>query len=380
MKINFLFSDFRPTIKCGEALAAVTSVLSGTYNAKQSQMNVHSQLNAQSSENAINRDWQTEQAEIARQYNTAERIAAQSWSEQMLDKQNQYSSPAEQVKRYQQAGINPAVAMSSGMQSVSVSPSSGSPQSSPIPSGVSGLSPVGFQPSSLNIGQLMNGVGSMFRDLAQAKQLGVNTDIISQSAEYLIKNNMLTAEHKQLAVDMLRIDKVIKDETKDASISRAWDESKKAMYDALISSDEQSRQQLYSRVLESQKNLNDALANYHGKNAELLCLDIFNYNAKLNAYLNLSKAQTKEAASSASLKDEQARFAKFDNDLRSKYSADVANSYIKELTSKGLISSADGKEALRKLSILEHLSGDSYIRKLDEALEWIKGKISIFGK
>lgn len=43
--------------------------------------------------------------------------AQRQWSERMIDRQNRYNSPVEQVKRLRKAGINPALAMDNGMMS-----------------------------------------------------------------------------------------------------------------------------------------------------------------------------------------------------------------------------------------------------------------------
>lgn len=242
------------------------------------------QMNFQSEENSINRDWQTVEAEKARQF-----------SAQQLQKEMDYNSPVYQANELSKAGINPVIAMSGGKGVASVSGGSSAPVASPV----GGVSPVQAQPIDLQIPQLMNGVGSMFKNLAEAKQLGVNTDILTKSAEYLIKNNMLTAEQKELGNSLLAINRYIEDEVKDAKISRAWDESKKAMYDAVISSNEADRGNLISRVLESQEALNNALSCYHGNNAELVALEVANFSKKLNAYLALAGAQADEARAGA---------------------------------------------------------------------------------
>ena len=167
MKILFLDRSLEPRFKNGAAgglVSSFSSMLSGTCSAQQSGANVAMQLGAQKVENAINRDWSTAEAEKARQYNTSEREAAQQYGIDVMNKQNEYNSPAAQAERLRAAGVNPVLAMTGNVQNVSANSQPSTPQSSPMPSGVSGLSPVSVQPANLQIGQLMNGVGSMMKD------------------------------------------------------------------------------------------------------------------------------------------------------------------------------------------------------------------------
>lgn len=385
MVYRILLNDYRPLLKCGPAVVGALGVgasLGSSYiTAKSSEGIADKNISAQQQENQINRDWQTQQAELARSYNTQERLASQDFAKQMIDYQNTYNAPAEQAKRLQAAGINPQIAMSGNVQNVSANSSPSSPQQSPMPAQVQGLSPVSQQPLDLQIPQLMNGIGSMFRNLAEAKERGVNTDILSKSAEYLIKNNMLSAQEKELANSILNLNKYILSETKDAAVLRAWDEAKDAMYKAVISSNEANRGDLINRVYESQDLLNKALSNYHGKNSELLGLEIGAFNRKLDAYIKLSGAQTSEAYAGARLKSAQSDFEEFSNSMRSHFKEDVFDTYITKLQNERLISNADAYEARRKIRVLGSIeNGTDFLRKLDGALEWIKGKISIFGK
>lgn len=323
------------------------------------------QMKFQEEQNSINRDWQTVEAEKARQF-----------SAEQQQKAMDYNSPVYQANELTKAGINPVLAMQGGHGIASISGGSAAPMASPV----GGVSPVQSQPIDLQIPQLMNGLGSMFKNLAEAKQLGINTDILTRSAEYLIKNNMLTAQQKEIGNSLLAIDKYIAEKVKDAKVTRIWDESKKALFDAVISSNEADRGNLISRVLESQERFNNALSKYHGSNTDLINLEVANFDKKLRAYINLSNAQAKQALSTADVNKEKTRFDKFTNDMRDNFKINEYDSYIKELNAKGILSDADSYEAMRKISLLSNLRGNEFIKRLDESLEWIKGKISIFGK
>lgn len=61
-------------------------------------------------------------------FNRNEAMAARSWQEKMVSQYRQYSSPSEQMKRFEEAGLNPAL-MYGSIQDTNVSPS-GNPQAS----------------------------------------------------------------------------------------------------------------------------------------------------------------------------------------------------------------------------------------------------------
>ena len=61
-------------------------------------------------------------------FNRNEAMAARSWQEKMVSQYRQYSSPSEQMKRFEEAGLNPAL-MYGSIQDTNVSPT-GNPQAS----------------------------------------------------------------------------------------------------------------------------------------------------------------------------------------------------------------------------------------------------------
>lgn len=125
------------TGKWGDALSAFGQGVSNQEAASQ-QFKYQQELAAQ--QNAYNvdmfnkqSDFNAQQAELARQYQTAERQSSQAWEESMMDKQNEYNSPAAQMQRLMEAGFNPLsfdgnVSQSAGVNGVGSIP--GSPASS----------------------------------------------------------------------------------------------------------------------------------------------------------------------------------------------------------------------------------------------------------
>lgn len=301
MKYVFLGDNYAPARKFGAEVAAMTGLgLVGSVAQAQSAQNIaDNQIFAQRQENQLNRDWQTQEAEKARGYNTSERVASQDFAKQMLDYQNEYNSIRNQVQRLQEGNINPQVALSGNVQNVSASSSLSSPASSPIPSMVSGLSPVPQQPLDLQIPALLNGAGSLVKNLAEAKGKSVETDRMIKTMQDYIDQAHFDTQIKELNRDTISIDKYIKEQVRDSAITKAWDEAKKANYDALASANEVSLYDIQKRLLESQEQLNRALSAYHGENAELVRRDILSYNRRTNAIVNLQVAQTKEALQNA---------------------------------------------------------------------------------
>lgn len=62
---------------------------------------------AQSNLNKKNRKWQEEQAAIQREYSTEMMNAQNVWNMEMWQRENEYNSPAAQVQRLRDAGLNP---------------------------------------------------------------------------------------------------------------------------------------------------------------------------------------------------------------------------------------------------------------------------------
>ena len=62
---------------------------------------------AQANLNKKNRQWQEEQAAIQREYSTEMMNSQNAWNMEMWQKENEYNSPAAQVQRLREAGLNP---------------------------------------------------------------------------------------------------------------------------------------------------------------------------------------------------------------------------------------------------------------------------------
>ena len=134
----------------------------------------------QSSENAIDRQWQEELwkkqfAEQVKQQNEMFEKEGQRWLEQ-FNIQNEYNLPENQVARLRAAGVNPAAMVSqlagSGVSSASPSGSSGASAPSPSAGTGHGVTPIGF-----------NGVNGLSSDAAMFSSLAQMSDSLATLAK-----------------------------------------------------------------------------------------------------------------------------------------------------------------------------------------------------
>lgn len=217
--MKLIFRDLTSPLlsfKCGSD--PVSATISGMFGAADTAYTnetnrdvAEAQIAAQQRENQLNRDWQTSQAEINRQFQSAEqqKAYAQQTSERLASQeyqaqQWQHQFNEELLHRFDvPSGVNPAVYFSnkgaaSGIGG-SVSAPSGSAPSAPngsMPAGVQGLSPVPYQAQRLDIPQMMQGISSIVQAKAAAKKAGAETDLINRSADDVIRK--IKAEGDQM--------------------------------------------------------------------------------------------------------------------------------------------------------------------------------------
>lgn len=90
----------------GAALGAAGSFITGLFSAKKQNKNIDKQIAAQKEENQKNRDWNLN---LAHQQNA--------WNIEQWNRENAYNSPAAQMARFRDAGLNPDLAY--GQQNLS---------------------------------------------------------------------------------------------------------------------------------------------------------------------------------------------------------------------------------------------------------------------
>lgn len=161
------------------------------------------------------------------------------WKNQM-DLINAYNTPEQQIKRLEEAGINPnvifpisgAAPAAGGMSSAS--PTSRSPQiptggSSHSVSAVPGISGTG----SPGIG-IINSITAGLRQVAEAKKLGMDTQLLEDSYDALIRKNFADAMQAENQANITSMS---------AEVQRAnlpWDK-KRGLYDTILKLSESER-------------------------------------------------------------------------------------------------------------------------------------------
>lgn len=263
--------------------------LVGTESTNETNQDIsESQLEAQRKENQINRDWNTAEAEKARQFTSSEREAQQAYQRQMI-----IDTPKLQVQGMRQAGVNPTVAFGNSTQVATGGSNPPSGASGAQASGSMGLSPVPYQAQNLasNFATVAQGLSS----LASAKEKGANVGLIETQIENLAIDTQMKQVLKrgyQLSNELQKLnlkyaDKKLLQDIQEQAIRMATSKAQGKLFT------EQAKLQ------SSIEHLNKALANYHGQNADYIKLQVANYAVSLKSMLQLNAAQTKAANAQA---------------------------------------------------------------------------------
>ena len=129
------------------------------------------------------RVYNAEQARLARDWSTSERLASQEFNLDMWNKNNEYNSPIEQLKRLKEAGINPNMLGSNPNESSS--PVTTSAGSSSMASNSSGASYVA--PSMSQSANMLTALGNYQNQVAQSRNINIKSDWDSKTFEDRVK-------------------------------------------------------------------------------------------------------------------------------------------------------------------------------------------------
>ena len=385
------FEGFRPSFCRGADpvsafVSGVLGVGSSGISAATSAANVDKQLDAQREENQKNRDWQTEQAEIARQFTTNERLAqqeyqtgaqrtAQSYALQSMAQQAVYNSPVYQRQELKKAGINPQVyfgqqsSFSGSSPQVGSAPAAPSGASSPMPSGVSGLSPVSYQPWQLNIGQLL-------QNLATAAKLSKETGWLDKDMTARLRSLNAQSSLQEMQVVISALDKRFKELQLPFVQDKAYLEVKKAFSEIELNDESKITQRSQQKLNSALENLQDSLSQLTDKQREKLGIEIQFLPQTLKSIINANTAKAAESVAAAgehTANAEQIRiFNKLYGDQR------YQHSFISSVVSQSQKAISDGLVSKRQAEQLKYMVEQAaYSNDMKEFTYWT-GQVESF--
>lgn len=149
-------------------------------------------------------DFNAAQAALNRQFQSQEAEIARDWQEQQY---NQYSSPSAMVRQYQEAGLNPALMYGQNLQ--------GSTGSSPTPSGsaASGSAPNSGMPT----GNILEAIAGFAKLKAEIDNINADTDFKRSQAG--LAGSQIEVNKQSINESQARISKLL-EETKNEAEKR----------------------------------------------------------------------------------------------------------------------------------------------------------------
>lgn len=323
------------------------------------------------------RQWSTNERLAAQQYNTSEREAAQAYSTSEREAVQAYNDPRNQMKLLRAAGLNPS-ALGSGVSFVGAQPQhsqgqSSSPGSSSTPAIGTSLVP--------NIPQLISSGSDLVNALAKSKQTEASLPLINQQVEYYLKKTY----GEQLTNDLMELEKQLRTSTLPADIKRQFEEVAKLQFEKVVAQNLGKKYENEAALVKAQESLAKATEKLTGEQAIQAQFITSHQKQSFDSMMKLQKSQTASNYASANQANTQAdvnkqieRFKRVEANIKESGEVDEINTYLADLKKQGALSEKDYEEALRQIRILNNLKGNNFLRKLDESLEWIKGKAKIF--
>lgn len=160
----------------GELVGGAASMANTALGYKYNKRLMEAQQQYNTSERLATQQYNTGEREAAQAYNTGERVAQNAYAEQMY---NTYSSPQALVRQYEEAGLNPRLAIGSNTAG-SVAASSGHSASvSPQSSGMLGITPPYQDVNSFTAGFV--NIANALKALGEAKKSGIDVEFAKQS-------------------------------------------------------------------------------------------------------------------------------------------------------------------------------------------------------
>lgn len=357
MKFKYLFTDFRPQKKCGAGavtagsllgsagIGAGGSIINSVLQGSLSSHNVNKQLDAQREENALNRDWQTAEAEKARNWSaqqlsdqnqmTQENMGIQQgYNLQSMAQQAKYNSPVYMRQQLEKAGINPEVYFGNHSSFAGSSATAGGASSAPgvpgasTPGSVSGLSPVSYQPPDLQIPQLMSSFGSMMQNLASAKKQGVETDIIAKTAVDTVLKAVAERKLAEVNTGLAEMHKTIQESSLPFEVKMAEKRFEKIVSEIDLLKQEKLSTEQEVELKKATQALNESLTKLNDKQWETLDLRLRYLPRLLESEILSNRGSAAAGFGSAQQSKSQSRLTDLEYEMRRNMQGFIEGEYF----------------------------------------------------
>lgn len=348
-------------------LSYLNAAQQNSYN--RAQMNAQNAFNAQQA--AINRQWQSQEAATARQWDAEQAQIAREWM-----------SLPEQMKRAQEAGLNP-LSVLGNLQSSPVAASSPMPSGSPAVS--AGAAPAADPLSGMNL------LGSFFQSLAQASKLSKETsrydDITDAQIEQMWSDVNLKNEQAFTSYLENMITQAYGDKRQQLELKKLYAEAIKAAEEGETSAAQRWLYKANAKLLDSQNKQIELelpfIEERIKKQINLLLEQAKSEKAKQSAsyaQADDSRASAQEHRSGASLKNSQKDAQVIANRLRNQTFQAEKDALVSKLNAELAKNMSD--EAREKIRyIISSIRRDAYndyefVRNLGALLDEIGAPIA----
>lgn len=394
MKFRYLFNDYMPAQKCGAEVglgvaALASEVAGGIFSADQQSNNVNMQLAAQARENQLNRDFNSQQAEYARNFQERMQGEQNQFVAGLQDKQQQYNlqsmaqqavynSPTYQREQLQKAGLNPAVYFSNkGSFSGSSAVAGGSPSAPSVgaPSGASssmGLSPVSYQPKQLQLGVLTSQLAQNMKNMAEARKIEKETGWIDEST----RANIRALNAQSDLHDVMKAGQDIMNQLNKAKVPYAYKQAAADLYKACSEIELNKANKITS---ESQAKVNAALEKLHNAQTNLSAKELEKLGIEVQMYPQYLKSVINKNAAEASEASESAKGLRIENYIKDFIKNKNIDKAVSDIDSQMLLNDTKREQLRQELKRLQKVS-ESYDNNpshvvVDAVLKHVLGEI-----
>lgn len=392
MICNLILKPVRPKIKrdpvsivFGSAISAIGGVASASLSSSSA-----------ASQNDKQRTWAAD--EWSRQFNMEKAHQALMYNKQLADYrdewtrqfnlQNEYNTPAAQSERLRAAGFNPAMMMANGTSSTSLPVSASMPQTPSVPQPATPNSG-NFNPQYSAFADSIKAVGSLFKDLAEAKKNGAQTSEIEQTLSH--KVNLLVAQINGTELDncIKQLDKDFLSKTMPVRIKKAYQDLRNAEISEQVSALTMKEIDSNVRLKASETLLNEILQDKSIKEKELLIKQLGVFDQLTSENIKNLKSQTAKNYADANKAKQEAVLSELNQKILAPDAtkASITDAWLKaddthkqmfieqleaKIDASTDMSEAEQMEALKKIRLLRKEESFSVV---SDVLDWLRTKV-----